>query len=85
MNPEAWQSLAIQAPIVLIFAGAIYVIVKELIRYIEKLTDKFMTFMEIRDKAISVTMQQIAKSFEDHDDRMRSFDQFVRERLKESE
>lgn len=76
MNTEVWQSLAIQAPIVLIFAGAIYIIVKELIRYIEKLTDKFMDFIENRDKETNESLKEIAQCLSSHD-------QFTRAQFKE--
>ena len=83
MTGTGWESLAAQAPIVLIFAGAVFFLMREQAKNTKAMLDTFMIFMEKRDEAINQTMQRIASSLDAHDDRSRAHDQFVRERLKE--
>lgn len=82
MTGTGWESLAAQAPIFLIFAGAIFFLMREHNKNTKAMMDTFVKFMEKRDDAIDKTMTRIAVSFDSHDDRERSHDQFVREQLK---
>lgn len=80
MSPAAWEQLAIQAPIVMIFAGAIYLLMRDQARNTEKLTDKFMAFMDKRDQAINRSLEKIADCLDKHDDMSRAHDAYTRER-----
>lgn len=85
MTGTGWESLAAQAPIVLIFAGAVFFLMREQAKNTKVMLDTFMQFMERRDEAIYQAMRHVAASLDAHDDRSRSHDQFMRERLTERE
>lgn len=90
MNGAAWEQLAIQAPIVLIFAGVVYFLIKENNKqskeqYLQtkELTIQFMTFMENHDKVLVEEMKKIASCLENHDRKTDSHDVYVREKWKD--
>jgi hypothetical protein len=63
VNEEAWKQLAIQAPIVLIFGGMVYLIMREQARSVreqsvsmKQLIDMFMLYMDKRDEALTKAM-----------------------------
>jgi len=75
MTPEAWASLAAQAPIVVIFAVVVIYILKqqytntkelmgEQYRQTQELTDKFMLFLESHDKMVVAEMKLITASMQ---------------------
>jgi 3-phosphoglycerate kinase len=97
MNPEAWTQLAIQAPVVLIFGGMVYLLMREQAKAVRenavsvsKLIDTFMGYMDKRDDAMTRAMDKIVARLDSHDDQARvimqearSHDSFVRDRFKE--
>jgi hypothetical protein len=93
MSTAGWEALAIQAPIVLIFAGALLVIMREQAKNNKQMLDTFMTYMkdariaadqsiEKRDAAINSSLVRIADCLDRHDDQAKAHDQYTRERWK---
>ncbi len=83
MNPAAWEQLAIQVPVVLVFTGALFFIMREQYRNTEKLTDKYMQFMDGREKAINDSLRTISDCLANHDKESSAHAQFVRDKLQE--
>lgn len=83
MTPGAWEALAVQAPVVLIFAAAVYLLLKQQAATTRQLTDTFMAFLEKRDAALDKSLQRIAECLDQHEAQTREHDAFMRERLKE--
>ena len=93
MSTAGWEALAIQAPIVLIFAGALLVIMRDQAKNNKTMLDTFMSYMkeariatdqslEKRDEAINKSLLRIADCLDKHDDLSKAHDQFTRERWK---
>lgn len=90
MSPAAWEALAVQAPIVLIFAGALYILMRDQARNMRELTDKFISYMDRRDIAIIEKLQINTQAVQKHDEQAkiilqeaRTHDQMTREKFKE--
>ena len=93
MSTAGWEALAIQAPIVLIFAGALLVIMRDQAKNNKQMLDTFMEYMkeariatdqslEKRDHAINASLMRIADCLNKHDDLAKSHDAYTRERWK---
>lgn len=85
MTPAGWESLAAQAPIVLIFATAVFVLMREQARNIASLTNKFIEFMQARDEAVNAAIREMVQCLDTLGRETRAHDQYVRERWKDLE
>jgi hypothetical protein len=94
MSANGWETLAKEAPFLLIFAGALYLIMLLQAKNNKQMLDTFMVYMkdqrdsnersmEKRDDAINKSLVRIADCLDKHDDLAKSHDQFTRERWKE--
>jgi hypothetical protein len=83
MTGTAWEQLAIQVPVVVVFTGALFFIMREMFRAIQTLTDKYMQYIDNRDKAIAETLNRISSCLTDHDRISSAHDQFVRDKIQE--
>ena len=93
MSAVGWETLAAQAPIVLIFAGAVFLLMREQAHNTKVMMDTFMKYMsevrstsdawqQKRDDTLNKTLERIADKLEAHDNQSRNHDTYVRERFK---
>ena len=93
MSAIGWETLAAQAPIVLIFAGAIFLLMREQARNTKAMMDTFMKYMsevrstadvwqQKRDETLNKTLERIADKLEAHDNQSRTHDAYVHDRFK---
>ena len=93
MSAVGWETLAAQAPIVLIFAGAVFLLMREQARNSKAMMDTFMKYMndvrstsdawqQKRDDTLNKTLERIADRLDAHDSQSRAHDAYVHERFK---
>jgi hypothetical protein len=94
MSANGWEQLAAQAPIVLIFAGALLFIMRDQAKNNREMLSAFMQYMkdardasdrslEKRDAAINTSLVRIADCLDKHDDFAKEHDTFVRQQWKD--
>jgi preprotein translocase subunit YajC len=85
LTGAGWETLAAQIPVVLVFAGAVILLMRDQAKSTKALMDTFIAFMELRDKSFQKSLEGITGRMDTHNDQSLAQDAFVRERLSERE